>query len=133
VRGTLVASLALATVGCLSTGSVPPGRDPRSSCIPEPGLTAIWGKSGLTQLGPAWSRLVFDCDCRYRIATTLLWARLSEEGYYRVAPMGLHVERPWGRDLWQYRRHGDLLWVQFGREVPFEEWRRVGPAPGCPE
>src|SRR5436190_23312527 len=78
-RVLLVAALAL--TACVSSG----GRATRvATCADDPALRGSWRSYRLSQLGPAWINITFDCGCVYRSTAQLVFSRVKEEGNYRV-------------------------------------------------
>lgn len=105
VGGALLAVLA----SCHTLGG-PAGEPPASAaCEPDESLTGVWKDFRMSQLGPAWVRLVLRCDCTYGMRIQLLWMRVRESGVYRVDGEELVFEREAGETRWPFEVGGGRL------------------------
>jgi rhomboid family GlyGly-CTERM serine protease len=100
----------LALTSCL-TFSDPVKRVPPAECNVRE-LAGSWHDWRMTQLGPAFVRVTFGCDCRYVMHTQLLWAHLTGRGNFVEERGAVRLIRPSSQDLTlRFERQGDELTV----------------------
>jgi len=90
------------------------------SCVTDPVLAGSWTDFRMTQLGPAWTRFTFNCDCTFESRVQLLWMRIRERGRYQAHEGQLRFQRPSRETRWSYRFDGAKLELQ---EAPGERQR----------
>jgi hypothetical protein len=120
------------TAGCaslrLNEVRVTPNR-----CAIDRALAGTWRDRRLTQLGPAWVRFDFTCDCRFSTRAQLLFLRFTERGQYRVADGAIEFERESGRMTSPYRIEDGTLFVEEypGEVTSYVSWMDGSHAPQC--
>ena len=98
----------LGATGCATIGA--PARWPGAeACTVDPTVVGTWTDRRLTQLGPAWTRLSLECDCRYAVRIRVLFMRIDERGDYRIADGAIRFARQETTTRWPYRVDGDQL------------------------
>jgi rhomboid family GlyGly-CTERM serine protease len=69
---------------CVALQTPPPDtRLPMAACS-SIDIVGVWRSRHMTQLGPAWSELMFLRDCRFFGRDQVLWARFGESGNYAI-------------------------------------------------
>lgn len=105
-----IATFALGTLSCVSSSGTAVALD---GCEHDPRLLGSWRSYRVSQLGPAWMSLSFDCRCVYRMSGQLMWMRIREEGNYRLAEGALVFTRASGTETpLPYRFEGESLVVE---------------------
>jgi hypothetical protein len=117
-RWLVVATLAIVFASCVSST----GRGvPNPGCDRDPRLLGTWRSQRISQVGPGRMTFSFGCGCVYRSSVLTLFARIREEGNYRVWNGTLVFTRPSGAETrWPFRFEGDHLVIE---EHPGESYR----------
>lgn len=110
---------ALVAAGCRSVRLSDP---PSSSCTTNPDIVGTWRSYRLSQVGPSWMTMALRCDCTSRVAVQLLFARYTEEGYYRIEDGTLVFTRPSSDTKWPFAFVNDRLVIT---EAPAEQFSYV--------
>lgn len=101
-RTLLLAPLALTS--CISLPLPFPALD-EGTCAVAKDLLGRWRSRRLTQLGPASVNLELRDDCRFRMRIQLPFARIVEDGYYKVDGDNLRLTRSnKSETVWPIRR-----------------------------
>jgi hypothetical protein len=122
-------TLALTATGCFSLVS-PAVNVSIDRCVVDPALAGTWTDTRLTQLGPVWEKVTFNCDCTFTMRAQLLWARFTDRGLYGATGAVLHIGRTSGVLRWPYRIDGDTLHMT---QAPGEviTYQQSGTARAC--
>jgi rhomboid family GlyGly-CTERM serine protease len=109
-KALLLAPLVFAS--CVSAHTPAPlARLPRAACS-STDLTGVWTSYRLSQLGPAWEKLVLHPDCRFHVRYQLLWGRIVVEGNYEVRGDTIVVHGNGATEsVRTFRRDGDRLLI----------------------
>lgn len=131
-RSRIVAILALLiSTSCSNLGRSSLHSD-RGSCVPHPELAGIWRSHRHSQLGTGTATLKLHCDCRYSMTISLTFARITEEGEYRILNDQLILSRAKRDTSWPFRLAGETL-VITESETETYEYKRDGVASSCRE
>lgn len=118
------------SVAVISGACATRGLDPRVTstgpCTVDSGFAGTWTDMRMTQLGPAWVKFTFECDCTYESRVQLLWMRIRERGRYHAQSGRVRFVRPSGEVTWGYRLEGGRLELE---EAP-GDLRRYARAQG---
>lgn len=107
----LACCAALLTLSACSTTSSAPA-SPQAACESDGAVSGAWKQFRMTQLGPSWVSLRFECDCSYRSTAQLLWMRISESGTYVVSGSEIIFQRASGAETrWPFRLEGETLFL----------------------